>query len=146
MKYVTEKIGKFDRKALAETLHGMTITPEKEPGILMETTWDENGDIDRVSFLAEVVDGKQKIVADPAEARQVDPTPNSRQTVGRRWRAGRARPGADAMSDFLQLLVAGLATGGIYALVAIGFSCCGRRRRRSTSPRASSSCCRRSSC
>ena len=25
------------------------------------------------------------------------------------------------MSDFLQLLVAGLATGGIYALVAIGF-------------------------
>ncbi|MGB6417868.1 MAG: amino acid ABC transporter substrate-binding protein, partial [Pseudolabrys sp.] len=33
-----------------------------EPGILMEATWDKNGDIDRISFLGEVVDGKQKIV------------------------------------------------------------------------------------
>ena len=28
----------------------------------MEASWDKNGDIDRASFLAEVVDGKQKIV------------------------------------------------------------------------------------
>jgi branched-chain amino acid transport system substrate-binding protein len=28
----------------------------------MEATWDANGDIDRASFLAEIVDGKQKIV------------------------------------------------------------------------------------
>lgn len=62
VKYATEKIGKFDRKLLAKTLHGLTITPAQEPGILMETTWDANGDIDRISFLAEVVDGKQKIV------------------------------------------------------------------------------------
>ena len=40
----------------------MTITPQDEPGILMAATWDENGDIDRASFLGEVVDGKQKIV------------------------------------------------------------------------------------
>ncbi len=62
VKHATEKIGKFDRKLLATTLHGLTIKPEQEPGILMETTWDANGDIDRISFLAEVVDGKQKIV------------------------------------------------------------------------------------
>ncbi|TAK80950.1 MAG: amino acid ABC transporter substrate-binding protein [Betaproteobacteria bacterium] len=62
VKYATGKIGKFDRKLLAKTLHGLTITPKQEPGILMETTWDAHGDIDRVSFLAEVVDGKQKIV------------------------------------------------------------------------------------
>jgi branched-chain amino acid transport system substrate-binding protein len=62
VKYATQKIGKFDRKELAKALHGMTITPQEEPGILMETTWDANGDIDRISFLAEVVDGKQKIV------------------------------------------------------------------------------------
>jgi len=61
IKYATTKIGKFDRKLLAKTLHGMTITPAMEPGILIETTWDEHGDIDRISFLAEVVDGKQKI-------------------------------------------------------------------------------------
>src|SRR3954453_799153 len=29
--------------------------------------------------------------------------------------------GRDLMADFIQLLIAGLATGGIYALVAIGF-------------------------
>ena len=28
----------------------------------MEASWDQNGDIDRASFLAEIVDGKQKIV------------------------------------------------------------------------------------
>jgi branched-chain amino acid transport system substrate-binding protein len=63
VKHATEKIGKFDRKLLAKTMHGLTITPEQEPGILMEATWDANGDIDRISFLAEVVDGKQKIVS-----------------------------------------------------------------------------------
>jgi branched-chain amino acid transport system substrate-binding protein len=62
IKHVTEKIGKFDRKLFAQTLHGLTITPQQEPGILMETTWDKNGDIDRASFLGEVVDGKQKII------------------------------------------------------------------------------------
>jgi len=63
MKYVTErKLGKFDRKAMASTLHGLTITPKEEPGILIETTWDNVGEIDRISFLAEVVKGQQKIV------------------------------------------------------------------------------------
>src|SRR4051794_17311511 len=32
------------------------------------------------------------------------------------------RWGRDLMADFIQLLIAGLATGGIYALVAIGFT------------------------
>ena len=40
----------------------LTITPKQEPGILMETTWDAKGDVDRDSFLVEVVDGKQKVV------------------------------------------------------------------------------------
>lgn len=62
IKYVTEKIGKFDSKAFAEKAHGLTITPKDEPGLLMEATWDKNGDIDRESFLGEVVGGKQKIV------------------------------------------------------------------------------------
>jgi len=62
VKHATEKIGKFDRKLLAKTMHGLTIKPEQEPGILMEATWDDKGDIDRISFLAEVIDGKQKVV------------------------------------------------------------------------------------
>ena len=62
VKYVTEKIGKFDRKAFGAAMKGLTLKPETSPGILMEASWDENGDIDRASFLAEIVDGKQKIV------------------------------------------------------------------------------------
>jgi branched-chain amino acid transport system substrate-binding protein len=62
IKYVTEKMGKFDSKGFAQTAHGLTITPKQEPDILMEATWDKNGDIDRESFLGEVVNGKQKIV------------------------------------------------------------------------------------
>jgi len=62
IKYVTEKMGKFDSKLFAQTLHGLTITPQEEPGVLMEMTFDNNGDIDRESFLGEVVGGKQKIV------------------------------------------------------------------------------------
>jgi len=64
IKYVTEKLGKFDRKALAKMLHGLTITPKDEPGILIETTWDDKGDIDRISFIAEVINGKQTIVSE----------------------------------------------------------------------------------
>ncbi len=63
VKYVTEKkLGKFDRKALAKTMHGLTITPKDEPAILIETSWDDDGEIDRISFLAEVVNGQQKII------------------------------------------------------------------------------------
>lgn len=61
VKAVTEKMGKVDPKEFAKTLHGMTITPDKEPGILMEVTYDQNGDIDRQSFMTEVVDGKQVV-------------------------------------------------------------------------------------
>jgi branched-chain amino acid transport system substrate-binding protein len=62
VKYVTEKIGKFDRKAFGATMKGLTLKPETAPGILMEATWDQNGDIDRASFLAEIINGQQKIV------------------------------------------------------------------------------------
>jgi len=61
IKAATEKMGKFDQKNLANTLHGMTITPDKEPGILIDTTFDNTGDVDRVSFLGEVINGKQVI-------------------------------------------------------------------------------------
>jgi branched-chain amino acid transport system substrate-binding protein len=62
IKYVTEqKTKKFDRKALTDALHGLTITPAQEPNILIETSWDDKGEIDRISFLAEVVNGQQKI-------------------------------------------------------------------------------------
>ena len=61
VKFATEKIGKFDRKALAEKMHGLKITTKDEPNILMDVKWDNNGDVDRISFLAEVINGQQKI-------------------------------------------------------------------------------------
>ena len=61
LKAAAEKAGKLDAKAIAAALHGMTISPDKVPGILLEATWDDTGEIDRVSFLAEVKDGKQVI-------------------------------------------------------------------------------------
>ncbi|MGE0734495.1 MAG: ABC transporter substrate-binding protein [Alphaproteobacteria bacterium] len=61
IKAAAEKAGKLDAVAIAAALHGLTISPDKEPGILIEATWDDTGEIDRISFLAEVKDGKQVI-------------------------------------------------------------------------------------
>jgi branched-chain amino acid transport system substrate-binding protein len=61
IKAAAEKAGKLDAKAIAAALHGLTITPDKVPGILIEATWDDAGEIDRISFLGEVKGGKQVI-------------------------------------------------------------------------------------
>lgn len=63
IKWGTEKQKKFDKKGLADTLRGATITPADEPGIMITTKIEQNGDLDRESFLAEVVAGKQVIKA-----------------------------------------------------------------------------------
>ncbi len=61
VKATTEKMGKVDSKAFADTLHGLTIKTSTEPNILMDVTFDQNGDIDRQGFLVEVVEGKQVV-------------------------------------------------------------------------------------
>lgn len=61
IKAATEKMGKVDSKGVADALHGLTITAAKEPGILMDVTFDQNGDIDRQGFLVEIVNGKQVV-------------------------------------------------------------------------------------
>jgi branched-chain amino acid transport system substrate-binding protein len=61
VKAVATKIKTLDGEKFAKALHGMTITPQDEPGILLTTTWNEKGDIDRDSFLVEVDAGKQKV-------------------------------------------------------------------------------------
>jgi branched-chain amino acid transport system substrate-binding protein len=61
IKAVTEKMGKVDPKGFADALHGMTIKASEQPGILMDVTFDKNGDIDRQGFLVEVVNGKQVV-------------------------------------------------------------------------------------
>jgi branched-chain amino acid transport system substrate-binding protein len=61
LKTAAEQVGSFDPVKLAAAMHGMRITPEKVPGILLAASWDDTGEIDRVSFLVEIKDGKQVI-------------------------------------------------------------------------------------
>ena len=62
IKYTTEKMGKFDKKELARIMHDQTILAKDEPGMLLDTTWDKNGDIDRESFMVEIAGGKHKVI------------------------------------------------------------------------------------
>jgi len=61
VKEITERTGKFDPQALADGLHCTKITTKDEPGVMMDVMFDENGDVDRESFLAEVKGGQQVI-------------------------------------------------------------------------------------
>lgn len=63
VKAMTEKIGKFDSKALADALHGAKISAAQNPGVLMDVAFDKNGDIDRESFLVKIDQGKQVVVS-----------------------------------------------------------------------------------
>lgn len=62
VKATTEKLGKFDSKALSEALHGAKISAAQNPGVLMDVSFDKNGDLDRESFLIKVEHGKQIVV------------------------------------------------------------------------------------
>jgi branched-chain amino acid transport system substrate-binding protein len=62
VKAITERIGKFDPKAFAKALHGATIKAKDYPGVLLDVHFDDNGDLDRESFLVKVVNGKQVVI------------------------------------------------------------------------------------
>lgn len=62
VKAVTEKIGKFDRKAFAAAIKNACFSAKDTPGLLMDVCFDDKGDIDRESFLVEVKGGKQVVV------------------------------------------------------------------------------------
>ncbi len=61
VKEVTERIGSFDNSQFSDTLHCATLTVDDEPGLLLDVSYDGNGDIDRESYLVEVVDGVGQI-------------------------------------------------------------------------------------
>jgi len=63
MKAAIEKAGKLDRKAVAAAMKGLYISKKKYPGIIMDVAFDEKGDLDRESYLVEVKNGRQIVVA-----------------------------------------------------------------------------------
>ena len=151
VKAATEKIGKFDRKALAEALRGLKITPTRTPGILIDATWDDNGELDRDQLPGR---GRGRQAGDHGDAAEARRSSRIRARAGRAALAGRRgrsrlrarRSWRGAMTDFLQLIVPGSRPARSMRWPRSASRCCGRRRRPSTSRRASSSCCRRSSC
>jgi branched-chain amino acid transport system substrate-binding protein len=62
LKAAIEKAGKLDRKAVAQAMKGLHISAKKYPGIIMDVTFDDKGDLDRESFLVEVKNGRQVVV------------------------------------------------------------------------------------
>jgi branched-chain amino acid transport system substrate-binding protein len=56
-----DKAGKVDRAALVKALHGLKVSAAQYPGALMDVTINENGDLDRESFIVEVRNGKQEV-------------------------------------------------------------------------------------
>ena len=63
VKAVTEKIGKVDPKAFAGAMHGIKLSAKDYPGVLMDVSFDQNGDLDRESFMTRVANGKQEVFA-----------------------------------------------------------------------------------
>src|SRR5438105_3932544 len=63
VKAITEKVGKFDSKALATALHGAKISAKENPGVLLDVSFDQNGDLDRESFIVKVTNAKQQVIA-----------------------------------------------------------------------------------
>jgi branched-chain amino acid transport system substrate-binding protein len=61
LKAAIEKVGKLDRKAVAKALHGLRVSAAQHPGVIMDVSFDDNGDLDRDSFLVEVKNGKQEV-------------------------------------------------------------------------------------
>ena len=63
LKAAIEKVGKLDRKAVAQAMHGINISAAKYPGVIMDVSFDQRGDLDRESFMVEVKNGKQEVIA-----------------------------------------------------------------------------------
>jgi branched-chain amino acid transport system substrate-binding protein len=61
LKAAIEKAGKLDRKLVAQTMKGLTLPVAKYPGVLMDVSFDDKGDLDRESFIVEARDGKQVV-------------------------------------------------------------------------------------
>jgi branched-chain amino acid transport system substrate-binding protein len=61
VKEATERVGEFDNSQFADTLYCATLTVDDEPALMLDVSYDGNGDIDRESYIVSVVDGVGEI-------------------------------------------------------------------------------------
>lgn len=61
-KYVTELVGEFDGEAFAEKMHGLCLKAADHPKILLDTCWDERGEMSRPSFMVQVKGGVPTVI------------------------------------------------------------------------------------
>jgi branched-chain amino acid transport system substrate-binding protein len=63
LKAVTEKVGRFDSKEFAKVMRGITLSAKDHPGVLLDVTYDDKGDLDRASFIVRVSGGRHEFLA-----------------------------------------------------------------------------------
>lgn len=61
-KYVTEMVGKLDGEAFAEKMHGLCLKTADHPKILLDTCWDDRGEMSRPSFMVQVKGGVPVVI------------------------------------------------------------------------------------
>lgn len=62
-KYVTEMVGSFDREAFASKMHGLCLPAKDYPNVLLDTCWDDRGEMSRPSFMVEVRNGESVVIS-----------------------------------------------------------------------------------
>jgi len=62
LKTAIEEVGAFDADAVRTWLHENTITTEMEPNVFLDTSYREDGTVDRDLFLVKIEGGEQVIV------------------------------------------------------------------------------------
>ncbi|TCV72204.1 amino acid/amide ABC transporter substrate-binding protein (HAAT family) [Neorhizobium sp. R1-B] len=61
-KYVTEMVGELDGEAFAEKMHGLCLKAADHPKILLDTCWDDRGEMSRPSFMVQVKNGAPVVI------------------------------------------------------------------------------------
>ncbi|MGI6854835.1 ABC transporter substrate-binding protein [Mesorhizobium sp. 1B3] len=61
-KYVTDMVGEFDGEKFAEKMHGLCLKVADHPKILLDTCWDDTGEMSRPSFMVQVKDGAPVVI------------------------------------------------------------------------------------
>jgi branched-chain amino acid transport system substrate-binding protein len=59
---VTELVGKLDGEAFSEKMHGLCLPATKYPRILLDTCWDNRGEMSRPSFMVQVRNGSPVVI------------------------------------------------------------------------------------